>query len=99
MIGSTIQERKPLLHEIFKLLKDQSSEWDSIGRAFGVSLNYRKELRKDISLDECGRLECVLHKWLETSNCTWGHFIQLLRGELQMNEIARTTELVYLQID
>ncbi len=44
------------MNEIFKLLKGKSSEWDSIGRAFGVSLNYRKELRKDISLDDCERL-------------------------------------------
>ena len=83
------------------LIKNQSSEWDSIGRVFGVSLNYRKELRKYISLDDCGRLEWVLRKWLETStNCTWEDFIQLLRDKLQMNEIARTTELVYLlQVD
>ena len=40
VIGSTVQERKPSLHEVFELLKDQSSEWDSIGRALGVSLNY-----------------------------------------------------------
>ena len=93
--STIIAQKKPIVDDVYSLLKGHSAEWDSIGREFKVSLNYRKGLRTDKSfIDDCGRLEEVLYTWLEkeTSICTWEHFIKILRDELNMKAVVRETE-------
>ena len=92
--STIIAQKKPIADDVYSLLKGHSAEWDSIGREFKVSMDYREELRTNISLDNSGRLERVLYTWLkkETSVCTWEHFIEIVRDELQMREVVEETE-------
>ena len=82
-----------MLKEAYDLLKEKSGKWDAIGREFGICFNDRGTIRRDSSLDDCGRLECVLNLWLERDDdCTWGNFMKTLRENLKFNDVARKTE-------
>ena len=82
-----------MLMDVYRLLKQSDSEWDGIGRELKVPFGDREGLRTDISLYNSGRLERVLHIWLEqeTSVCTWKHFIEVLCDELSLKGAAKET--------
>ena len=84
--------KKPLLKDVQKLLKEKSASWDEIGSELDVPLNTREELRKDLSLNNGGRLERVLNCWLQREEtCTWKKFREHLL-ELGLRDIVEKVD-------
>ena len=79
--GSLFQKR-PKLSDAFRLTKSHSVEWYKIARELNISLNHRKKLKKDASIDEDDKLEEVLDKWIETESVpvTWSSLIKALEA-------------------
>ncbi len=98
--GELQSSKRPELNNVYTLLKGKCADWDTIGRALGVSLDKRKSLEKNGSYDNSRRLEEVLYIWLETSeqsNVTWEEFIRILKDELGYNDIVKKTEQFLLK--
>lgn len=63
------------------MTKSNSSEWCAIGRELEVSINKRKEIRRNLQSDD-DKLEEVLSIWLEESKhgATWRELIVALEN-------------------
>ena len=82
--------QKPEVHHVYRQLKKKSISWNEFGRELGVSVEFRDELRKNISLSNDDRLEKVLCKWSESecSEVSWDRIIKVLK-ELDYNSMAK----------
>lgn len=71
------------------MLREKHGKWNEIGNELGVALNYREELKKDISRSESDKLEKVIYKWVETQSTevTWRNLVDILK-RLQLNDVA-----------
>ncbi len=92
-----LQSSKRLeLNNVYTLLKGKHADWNTIGRALGVSLDKRKSLEQNGSYDS-RRLEEVLYIWLETSEqskVTWEEFIRVMKDEEYNDVVNKTEELL-----
>ena len=70
----------PNSSDLFDLIKCHSSKWDEFARELRVPNDKRQSLRQDISLEDEGRLERVVMKWIESrcSPVTWQNVIHTL---------------------
>ena len=89
---NTIWYKTPSLKEIQKLLKEKSANWDEIGSELDVPLNTRDALRRDSTLTTGGRLERVLHCWIQKS-CTWDKFRKHLL-DLDYSDVVQKVDLL-----
>ena len=82
--------QKPQVNHVYRQLKKESISWNEFGRELGLSIGFRDELRKDISLSNGDRLEKVLCKWSESecSEVSWGTIIEMLK-DLDYNSMAK----------
>ena len=68
--------------QCFHLLSSYSARWNNFGIELGISVNDREILHRDITRAADGKLEFVIHKWIE-SKCTpvtWDNLIEILDG-------------------
>ena len=91
--------KKPSLKDVMGLLKNNSAQWDDIGRWLQVPLNKREGWRAHTSgLSNEGRLEQVINHWLE-SEChkpvTWAEIIRVLKN----NDLVDTAEKIEAHLD
>ena len=65
---------------MFRLIKCHSARWDEFARELRVPCNSRDSLGRNISLEDGGRLERVVEKWIESqcSPVTWENIIHTL---------------------
>ena len=86
--------QKPQVREMFRLLREKSADWSEIGLQFGISLNFRKSLKRDSSVSDSDRLEEVLNKWVTSTTdqhrVTWQEFIEVMRSLKYADVIAET---------
>ena len=75
-----ILKKTPDSSEVFDLIKCHSDKWDEFARELRVPFNSRQSLRHNISLEDEGRLERVVMKWIELqcSPVTWHNIIHTL---------------------
>ena len=80
------------LKEVFDLFKQISSMWDSIGRALGVSQNFREGLRSEgVRSTKEHNLEQVLNEWIESecSEVSWRHLTEIQIELLELHNLAK----------
>ncbi len=77
------------LPTVFRQLNTNSSQWNAIGRALGVSKDFRDGLEMEKRSNE-DKLEDVLNKWIESqcSDVTWDHLIKVLEEDLENKALA-----------
>lgn len=83
-----------ILKDVYTLLQSKSCLWDRIGRGLNVGHDYRQSLfRQGVMLDDDGKLESVLAKWIESqcSATTWEHLFQVLL-QLEFRDVAEKME-------
>ena len=75
-----ILDEEPDLEHIHKFLRRRSADWESFARELRVDLNYRKVLRRNMTLTDDDRLERVLDKWKESSQegVSWKKVLDML---------------------
>ena len=75
-----ILKKSPNSAVVFDLIKCHSSRWDEFARELRVPLDTRESLRHNIALEDGGRLERVVVKWMESqcSPVTWGNIVHTL---------------------
>ena len=75
-----------------------SASWDEIGSALEVSFNFRNNLRRDVGVNNDGRLEAVLNNWIseQTSTVTWEKILDVL-FEIERNSAQRVTRFLRTQ--
>ena len=75
-----ILKKSPNSAEVFDLIKCHSSRWEEFASGLRVSLNTRESFRHDITLEDGGRLERVVVKWIESqcSPVTWENIVHIL---------------------
>ena len=91
LLNSFNSGSNPTAFDLFKILEEKSANWDGIGRELGVSLNYRQQLRRNIALDDSGKLESVLDKWVESTSppVTWKIFKEKLKNMQYMDLVGK----------
>ena len=98
---NAIYEKRPQWYDVFKLLKDKSTEWNKIGRALKIPPNERKKFESP-GKDDDDRLEKVINCWLQMESYTpftWSGLLTLLKSdELKYLDVARKLE-EFLQTD
>lgn len=70
-----------MLPDVFNLFKCKSANWREIGMQFGVEMNDRDNIARDLTYPTPeNKLEAVLHKWIESecSPVTWDHVAEVL---------------------
>ena len=75
----TLQSLRTLL-TVQMFIKCHSARWDEFGSELRVPYDTRESLRRDLTLDDRGRLERVVMKWIQ-SPCfpvTWQNVIDTL---------------------
>ena len=84
---------------MFPLIKPLSASWDEIGSALNVSLNFRKNLRSDVGMNNDGRLEEVLNNWIsaQTSTVTWEKILGVLFEIGERNSAQEVTKVLSTQ--
>ena len=75
-----ILKKSPSSADVFDLIKCHSSRWDEFGSELRVPFNTRESLRHNIALEDGGRLERVVVKWIESqcSPVTWENIVHML---------------------
>ena len=75
-----IVKKSPDCTDVFHLIKCHSAKWDGFARELHVDYNTRESLKHDISLEDDGRLERVLKRWIESqcSLVTWEKILDVL---------------------
>ena len=99
MILSDIWKKSPLEYDAYRVLKDMSSEWNSLGESLEVPKNFRNGMIYNARPDT-EKLENILEHWMQSycSPVTWEHLFDVLRNELKWkNEATKLVE--YLQQD
>ena len=86
----SILNEEPDVEDVRKFLKSRSANWESFAMELGVKLNYRNELRKDMTLTDDVRLEMVLYKWKESSQegVSWKKVLDMLE-ELELHDMHK----------
>ena len=81
--------QKPKLKDAYNATKSVAARWNDLGRSLGISLDKRKELRRDGALSNDDRLEEILNTWLQTqgTTATWSSLIDALK-ENGLNDIV-----------
>ena len=77
---TSILKQPPSSLDLFHLIKCHSSRWDEFARELRVPSDKRQSLRQNIGLEDEGRLERVVMKWIESrcSPVTWQNIIHTL---------------------
>ena len=75
-----ILKKSPNSSEVFDLIKCHSARWDEFASELRVPCNTRDSLGRNISLEDGGRLDRVVEKWVESqcSPVTWENVIDTL---------------------
>ena len=75
-----ILKKSPNSADVFDLIKCHSSRWDEFASGLRVPFDTRESLRRNIALEDGGRLERVVVKWIESqcSPVTWENIIDTL---------------------
>ena len=75
-----ILKKSPNSAVVFDLIKCHSSRWDEFASGLRVPFDTRESLRHNIALEDGGRLERVVVKWIESqcSPVTWENIIDTL---------------------
>ena len=75
-----ILKMSPNSADVFDLIKCHSSRWDEFASGLRVPFDTRESLRHNIALEDGGRLERVVVKWIESqcSPVTWENIIHTL---------------------
>ena len=65
---------------MFDLIKCHSSRWDEFASGLRVPFDTRESLRRNIALEDGGRMERVVVKWIESqcSPVTWENIVHTL---------------------
>ena len=79
----------PKRHEVFKILKNKSAQWDRFARELQIPDNHRDGL-KSSNLSDDEKLEAILRKWMEseTRPVSWNTVMDVL-NELEMRDSMR----------
>ena len=75
-----ILKKSPYNSDVMYFIKCHSARWDEFGSELRVPCDTRESLRRDVTLDDKGRLERVLMKWIQSqcSPVTWQNVIDTL---------------------
>ena len=96
-IPDSVLCQKPLVRQMFRLLREKSADWSEIGLEFGISLNFRKSAKREQSTSDSDRLEAVLNEWVTTTDqrkVTWREFIEVMHCLKYADIIAKTKEFL-----
>ena len=63
--------------------------WNDLGRELYISLDYREQLRRDVSLSTKNKLERILSKWMDSESrpVTWSTLVEALEA-IECKDIA-----------
>ena len=82
-----ILKKSPNSSDVMYFIKCHSARWDEFGSELRVPYDTRESLRRDVTLDDRGRLERVVMKWIQSqcSPVVWQNVIDtLLSMELKI---------------
>ena len=86
---TSILKKSPNSSEVFHLIKCHSARWDEFASELHVPCNTRDSLGRNILLEDGGRLERVVVKWIQSqcSPVTWENIIRTL-ASMDLNATA-----------
>ena len=85
-------KKRPVLRDLLNWLVQIASEWDKLGDRLKVKNGKIKSLRKDVGLDDQGRLREVFVVW-KSSMCSPYTFENLLNCLEEMEELDCVGEI------
>ena len=78
--GFCITKKSPEKDDVHDLLREHSADWNDLGSELGISNNNRKALTQDYALSVNGKLENILHLWIQgqPTSVTWENVFDVL---------------------
>ena len=76
-------KKRPEMDDVVPLLKTISASWNDIGCELKVPFNDRQTLLRDLSQNDAGKLETVLHNWIggtQETDVTWEMLLKALES-------------------